>query len=434
MSRGPRTKSVWFARRGRPWLWGVAFVLAMLGSEWARAGAWAVVGADVDADRLAASVRTAVALPGGTTMLHEATLIERLSPPRGPVVDLAAAHALLAAANASFQAVEHDRSISYLESLIVDLERDTTFSAEKLALLQTARLQAARQLLGLAGPSETGRAETPPGIRARAHLAAALRADPTLVLDPARTPPKLRALLSLATEDVKQQGYGSIAVQSTPPGATVLLEGRQLGLTPLVTAATIARGRYRLWVEKDGRASMQRIMVVGSEPVVAELHLVVEGALRPAGPGLRPPLIPFGPDDVARIAARLDVERLIVVGRERGDVWAVAVDRAGVVRATFRAPEASPTTTPQVIAAAVGAVAVAPPDPTALPSSYFVMTTPTAPAAVTDALVDDDGLSPLVVGAAIGGAVVVASGATAAALWLWSSEKTTVGVSVRRAP
>jgi hypothetical protein len=343
----------------------------------------------------------------------------------------------LAAANTSFQAVEHDRSISYLESLIADLERDTTFSAEKLALLQTARLQAARQLLGLAGPNETGRAETPRGTRARAHLASALRADPTLVLDPARTPPKLRALLSLATEDVKQQGYGSIAVQSTPPGAAVFLEGRQLGLTPLVTAATIARGRYRLWVEKDGRASMQRIMVVGSDPVVAELHLVVEAALRPAGPGLTRPLIPLSHDDVARIAARLDVERLILVGRDGADVWGVAVDRAGIVRATFRAPEASPATTARgiaaVVGAVVGAVAPAPPDAAILPSSYFA-TTPRAVPPTQDAAVDDDGVSPLLLGAAIGGAVVIASGATAAALWLLSSEQTTVGVSVRRAP
>jgi hypothetical protein len=429
-SNGRTSRTVWASSFAAP----LVVALALAWGHDASAGVWAVVGADVDADRFAAELRGAVVAPVGTTLLDTATLHERLSPPRGPVVDVAAARALLAAADAAFQAVEHERSISYLESLIVDLERDTTFSAEKLTLLQTARLQAARQLLGLAGPKETGRAETSPGKRALVHLEAALRADPTLVLDPARTPPKLRALLSLATEDVKRQGYGSIAVQSTPPGATVLLEGREVGLTPLVTAATIASGRYRLWVEKDGRTSLQRSITVGSEPVVAEVNLVVEGALRPAGPGLARPLVPLGPEERRRLVARVDVDRLIIVGREDDEVWAVAVDRGGVLLALARSPEAHGAAALADLAAVVADDAPSPPDLDRLPTVYFQREPALEPGTAPLAASLEDGPSPLALLVGIGGVLVV-SGAVAGTIWLMSSSpKPTVGVTVRRAP
>jgi hypothetical protein len=405
-------------------------VATLLPAGLARAGTWGVVGADADADALAADVRRALQPPAGDTVLDEDVLRERLSPPIGPVKDLAAARALLAAADTAFNAVEHEKSVSYLESLIADLEGDTTFSADKLAVLQTARLQAARRLLGLAGPGETGRAETRNGARARSHLAAALRADPTLVLDPASTPPKLRALLSLASEDVKQGGHGSIAVKSVPAGATVVLEGRPQGLTPLVTASTIASGRYRLWLEKDGRVSLPRVITVGTSPVSAEINLVIEGALRPAGPGLSPPLQAFTTDDVARIARRVDVDRFVVIGRDGADVWAAVFGRDGGLRQGFRGSDVDGARLAGIVAAAGTA------DASVLPPSFFTTVAApvepvatAAPVAVTD---DDAGVPWLGIGLGVAGGVVAIAG-VAAAVVLLSSEQTTVGVTVRRA-
>jgi len=434
-ARDDSSRTARWRRRLRASVAAVVLFGALLPSA-ARAGAWGVVGADADADALAADVRRALSPPAGDTVLDEHTLRERLSPPLGPVVDLVAARELLAAADTAFNAVEHEKSVSYLESLIADLEGDTTFSADKLAVLQTARLQAARRLLGLAGPGETGRAETRNGARARGHLAAALRADPTLVLDPASTPPKLRALLSLAADDVKQGGHGSIAVQSVPAGATVVLEGRPQGLTPLVTASTIASGRYRLWLEKDGRVSLPRVIAVGTSPVGADINLVIEGALRPAGPGLSPPLQPFIADDVGRIARRLDVERLVVVGRDGSAAWVAVFGNDGALRATVRSTDVDGARLAGVVGAAPGDVASV--DAALLPPSFFTTVAPpvatamgaTATPAATVA--GDDGVPWLGIGLGVVGGVAVVAG-TAAAVWLLSSEQTTVGVTVRRA-
>lgn len=393
----------------------------------ARAGTWGVVAADADADALALDVRRALQPPAGDIVLDDAVLRERLSPPLGPRVDLEAARALLAAADTAFNAVEHEKSVSYLESLIADLEEDTTFSSDKLVVLQTARLQAARRLLGLAGPGETGRAETRNGARARAHLAAALRADPTLVLDPATTPPKLRALLALATEDVKQGGHGSIDVKSVPSGATIVLEGRPLGLTPLSTASTIASGRYRLWLEKHGRISLPRVITVGTSPVGVEINLVVEGALRSDGPGLAPPLQPFTPDDLGRIARRVDVDRFVVVGRDGADVWAAVFARDGSLQQAFRGGDVDGARLAAIVTAASGSA-----DAAALPPSFF--TTVAAPVEGPAAIpADDSGLPWLGVGLGVAGGVVAVAAGVATAVWLLSSEKTTVGVTVRRA-
>lgn len=420
-------------RRLRASLARALVLVTLLPGTLAHAASWGVVGDDVDADALAADVRRALQPPAGDTVLDDHVLRERLSPPLGPVVDLVAARALLAAADTAFNAVEHEKSVSYLESLIADLEGDTTFSADKLVVLQTARLQAARRLLGLAGPGETGRAETRNGARARSHLAAALRADPTLVLDPASTPPKLRALLSLAAEDVKQGGHGSIAVKSVPAGATVVLEGRPQGLTPLVTASTIASGRYRLWLEKDGRISLPRVITVGTSPVGAEINLVIEGALRPAGPGLSPPLQAFTVDEIGRIARRVDVDRFVVVGRDGADVWAAVFGNDGALLQAFRGSDVDGARLASVVVAApAGGV-----DATVLPPSFFTTVAPpveddVAAPAVAATTADDAGVPWLGIGLGVAGGVVAVAG-VAAAVVLLSSEQTTVGVTVRRA-
>lgn len=419
----------WSGRR----LWSCVLLVALAPSSLARAAdLWVVVAADADGDTLAADVRQAVVLPPGATFLDETTLRERLSPPIGAVVDVNAARGLLDAADRAFNAVEHEKSVGLLEQLTADLEADTAFSSEKLAVLQTARLQAARRLLGLAGPGETGKAETKNGARARAHLAAALRADPTLILDPASTPPKLRSLLALATDDVKQGGHGGMSVTSTPPGSTVVLEGRPQGLTPLITAPTVASGRYRLWLEKDGRKSLVRTVDVGTTTVAAEINLVIEGALRPAGPGLAPPLQPFVTDELARLARRLGVARLAVVGRAGDEVWIAVFGDDGVLldadRGAFGAGRlAGIVTTTSTTASPTARAAV--------PADFATFVAPAVIAAgATDAGADGDfPWLPVGIGAGVVGAVVVGAG-VAGLVWALTPEQTTVGISVRRAP
>ncbi len=399
----------------------------LLSSSSLAAARYAVVGVGVDVDPsvegVVADVRAA--LPGAVadaTVISASDIQGRLQAPAGAVVDMATVVGLVDAAEAAFNAVEHEKSVGILEDVIEQLEADTTFSVEKLALLQDARLRCARRLLGLAGPSETGKAETKNGVRARGHLEAALRADPTLVMDPAQTPPKLLTLLQAAAEDVKRGGHGAIAVRTVPDGATVMLEGRAMGQTPLVTAQTIAAGSYRLWVEKDGQRSFPREIEIGQATIEAQIHLGLEGSFVPAQAGLRMPVAPFDTDGVVRLVDRLGADVVVVVGKDAGDLYAGAFDKKGSLVGGLRGP----ALTSSEIAASVQNGG----DISALPAGLYAPTSAVAGADV--AAVAEDGPPWLLIGAGIAGAVVVAGGVTAAILFLGPEEKT-VGITLRSA-
>ena len=364
---------------------------------------------------LADGVRAALpAVRGGDIVLDATVLRQRLRGPAGAPTPLVAVQTTLTAADEAAAAVEHERAVGLFEAAITQLQTDTDFSLEKRELLQTARLRCARLLLGLAGPTETGKAETPQGKKASQHLENALRIEPTLVLDAATTPPKLRALLALAQERVKAGGHGGAAVVSTPPGATVYLDGRALGLTPMTTAKdSLPHGRYRLWLAATGASSARsfaRVVDVGELPIEVDINLTVEGAIDADRPGLLTPLQPLNPGEIRQLASLLDAEEVVVVGAHGGEGFVVDFDAQGRVVASGHVD-------PDVDAAAVAAflagqtsVVTLTPAPTAL------YTTQTPRVATDDGAVVDGGFPWLAVG--VGAGVVVAAGATAAALYL----------------
>jgi hypothetical protein len=372
---------------------------------------------------LANDVRASMpALRSGDVVLDADTLRRALRGPVAEPVSLVAIKTTLAAAEEAFAAVEHERAVSLIESAIGDLEHDADFSVEKHEILQAAHLRCARLLLGLAGPKETGRAETPQGVKARAHLEAALRTDPTLALDPTSTPPKLRSLLGLAAAEVKKHGYGAIAVTSSPAGATVFADGRALGLTPLTTADTLARGPYRIWVSvpQAEYRSFARVVQVGDAPAALAIDLGVEGAAWPEGPGLSMPVMPLHPQDVRALAALVGADEVVVTGThaERGFVVVFTAD--GEVR---RSGDLAPTATGQQVAAFVvnGTAAEVTPAPV-FPEFY-------SPVAVTTEDVADSGPW-LGIGLGVG-AAVVAAGAVGAVLYFTRTQVGTFDLSLK---
>lgn len=398
-------------------------------------GVVGVVALDVSADVLAEQVRHRLQeVPGVRPgdVLSEATLRERLSPPPGPSVDLAAAKATLDAADTAFNAVEHERSVAMLESLIEQLEKDAVFSVEKRELLQTARLQCARRLMGIAGPTETGKAETKNGVRAKAHLEAALRLDGNIVLDAQSAAPKLRALLQSAQESVQRGTHAAMAVQSRPPGATVYLDGRAMGQTPLVTGPMVSPGRYRLWLEKAGRRSTTRIVDVHDSPLAATINVVVEGALRPAGPGLTMPMEPFDVEDVQSVARRLGVDRLVVVGSGTDPAarTLTVFHKDGTVVHSDRSSTEHPlTTADELVASLTGtsSVSVAPPAGLVQQGPTVAAATGATGAATTGADSVEAGVPWLAIGVGVGAAVVVGA-ATATVLVLTGQDTVSVRI------
>jgi hypothetical protein len=302
----------------------------------------------------------------------------RLRGPAGAPLDVALVRTRLREADEAFHALEHERSVALLEAAIEMLELDRDFSIEKQELLEQARVTCAQRLVALAGPDETGKGETRNGKRARTQLAGVLRSNPTFSLDARRYPPKMRALLALASDDVKQAGMGSLQVRSSDPGAVVRVDGRKLGSTPLSLHEGLAAGRFRLWLESDGRRSFTRVIDVVADHeapteagagVNVEVDLGFESSMRPDDVGVQPSR-PFSADDWRRMAGLLDVDVVALVGIEtvaapsptssQVVAWGAVVDghTGAVVRGVRVALPSSTTTTTAMTAMTETPVAV----------------------------------------------------------------------------
>lgn len=333
---------------------------------------------DDGAVKVAVDVKAGLAA-AGDLVVDDAALALRLRGPAGAVVDVAVSKDGVKAADEAFAALDHERSVSLLEQAIQGLEQDRDFSVEKRAVLEDARLKAAQRLLGLAGPGETGKGETKNGEAARRHLQNALKTNPTLELGK-QFPPKMKALFALAQSDVDALGTGGVTVRSTPPGATVVVDGRALGLTPLTTTNALAPGSWRLWIEHDGRRSNARVVDVDKGAVVAvEIDLGFEGSFVTSPVPALSPTTPYSAASLTRLAGLVDVDTVVLVGAgDAGAVYVVAVgsgpvlehgvagvtDVAGVVRAVHDGVEVDGDAPADVFAPAV--VAAAAPKPAAV--------------------------------------------------------------------
>ncbi len=277
------------------------------------------LGAEDDVVTLRAQVMTKVPSSSSLAFLDERTTGERLKGPAAGGLALGSLRAEFDAAEAVFVAGDHERSVAMLESLVSRQENDPDFTKEKALFLEQVRLHLAERLVGLAGPAETGKAETPNGKRALHHLAQVVRSHPAFSFDPRRHPPKMRALLARATADVAQAGVGSMRVWSTPTGAQVLLEGTLVGTTPLSLSEKIPAGRYRLWLTREDDVSLTRTVdVIAGGSLAVEIDLSFESALVSETKSLQLTR-PFTARDWQRLAALLNIDVLFLLGIEEPD-------------------------------------------------------------------------------------------------------------------
>lgn len=351
----------------------------------------------------------------------------------------------LSEAEAAYQAVDPERSVALLEKAVAALTSAPTVSATDATLLEEIRVRTAVRLLAIAGVDETGNGESAHGGRAKVHLMDALRANPTLALDAAKHPPKVRRLLDEARLSLAKAGTAGLTVDSTPDGASVFVEGRAIGKTPLALDGALVPGRYRLWIERDGARSRTRFVDVkkGGPPIA--IDLAFEGALSAQGPSLAP--LPGETVDerlAARVGTLLGVESLVLCGVARFDdarwLYAVVFDvaggraeRRGAVRvkgdvpadeeidalAAFLGERASADARPVPnVILPPKAVDAAAPSATTGPLAEMASETRATPAA---APAEDEGLPLGIIGLAAGGGalVVVVVGAIASGLGLY---------------
>ncbi len=228
---------------------------------------------------------------------------------------------------------KNPEAITILEQLLVRAEADPDLTAEKAERVRAARVKLASALLITAGRAESGQANTEPGRKAQEQLRRVLQQDPAFSLDPARYPPRLRSLLERARTDLGNAPRGKLTVQSRPLGATVLVDGRALGLTPF-SMDSLAQGPHRVWLEWQGKRSIRRTVNISPAPAALTVDMLVEGAWIPALAGLRADPVDLEDGLLAETAALLGV-RLLVVVLQRGDMAGVLVfdaDKSMVVR------------------------------------------------------------------------------------------------------
>ena len=308
-----------------------------------------------NAVRAAAAVRAA--------LLHSDLTVLALEPTRAVLVDyqhrggaeLLSYQARLEQAEAALSALDEASSLQILELLIMDLAADPEFSRDKQSLLQLARVKLAARLIGLAGAKETGKGETDNGRRARVLLADALRANPKLAPSRDDFPPRFHLLLDLARRELTERGTGGMQVDSRPRDATVFIEGREVGKTPLTLGNDmLTKGSYRVWVEHLGARSVPQVLEVGERVTPMFVDLDFEGALWADGPGLRPLAGTTIDQQVAQKIGRfLEVDTLLLVGTARYDddalwLWGAAfsvADGTTARRGAVRVAEAGASET-----------------------------------------------------------------------------------------
>jgi hypothetical protein len=359
----------------------------------------------------------------GVTVLDDATARDRLRAARSDeAVTLQGVESRLAAAEEAFAELETERSLELLEAVIRDLAHAPVFSEDKRLALERARVLAASRLLTVAGPEEDGGATTEAGSRAKEHLVEAVRVGPDLHLSEQEHPPKMHRLLAAARATLGERPRGGLGVSTSEPGATVFLEGRPIGTTPLdlVDAGTV--GRYRLWVARGEQRSAPRWVELGSKKARVAIDLAFESALWPEGPGLRRDAGDLEAELVRKAAPLLGVDAIYLVAAARaaqGDgelllgARVAAAPGEPVARVVTRADDV------EAIAAGLEAAGASELD---VPAWWL----PAAVAEARPASAGDDGL--LLWGgigaAAVVTAVAVAGGATAAALLMQPAPRT----------
>lgn len=127
-------------------------------------------------------------------------------------------------------------------------------------------------------------------VRAEEAFALALDANPETSLDPTKVDPTVVKLL----ESVRARLTGSLVVGSTPPGATLFLDGKEVGAAPQ-TIATPA-GKHKLEAKwGEGPLQAMELQVRPRRELRVEWVQAAGGSLLPGPTVLEPrPLRPFG--------------------------------------------------------------------------------------------------------------------------------------------
>jgi hypothetical protein len=109
-------------------------------------------------------------------------------------------------------------------------------------------------------------------------FATVLRTRPDLKLSRREYSPKTIQLWEKAKKRLLSLPRGQLAVESDPAGAKVMLDGKEVGITPFI--GRFYHGQYHLHVIHTGTGGAVRWVQIGEKPARFRFQLSFEGALR----------------------------------------------------------------------------------------------------------------------------------------------------------
>ena len=140
-------------------------------------------------------------------------------------------------------------ALPYLEKAVVALEEAIAAGAENRYLVESLLL--------------LGQAHAASGARPDALMAfeRVVQIDALFQLDAVNYPPKTVQLFEDARVRALEVGIGSIAVDTAEPGASVWLDGRAVGRTPVTVEGVVAGERQLVVQGANGRRTMETVRV-----------------------------------------------------------------------------------------------------------------------------------------------------------------------------
>lgn len=208
---------------------------------------------------------------------------------------------------AAYQAGDYEGAITTLRAVLEDVEK-LPDGPEPFRLWSKTMLRLARY-------------EQTVGRRAegQAVLERLVRADPAVKVDPTQYPPSFAKQVEEVRTDLSHQKSRKLTVISAQKGARVYVDGRDVGLAPVVVS--VAPGKYRVsGALQELRAPPVKVDLAEEDQTVSVDFSLVE-ALRPsAGPGLA-----LGPADrmrrIVMASATLGLDRVVATSLvQDGDV------------------------------------------------------------------------------------------------------------------
>lgn len=199
-------------------------------------------------------------------------------------------------ARSQLYAGSNERGLESVQDALTDLERVSP-QVKPWPLTISALVLQAQMLKNLERTKESAEA-----------FRRILRVEPTFKLDPDSYPPSTIAALEQVRKEVQRAKKGLLQVVSTPSGAQVFIDGREVGKTPF--KGEVMQGQYRVSLMAGEAVSFPHKVSVAREESL-QIDMSFEGAV-----ALQPPLCVTGfIDDSAGIslASTVAAEQVVVV-------------------------------------------------------------------------------------------------------------------------